>query len=258
MSSSAEDPAQRIIGTLVSLAGGYLRNTVYVPGKTCPVCLTTINAGYSYCRACDSHRSQVPTKRTADHVGFLTYAIEGRQSHYLMRLYKASSTVDTQEQRGIVGLLAVAGIYLHIQCLARVAGMAVTHWTAVPSLPAKPGEHPLHQILAPIMANVPEIPLTAAAKVADTRSFRHDHFQARHKVPSGSHVLVIDDTWTSGGHAQSAGLSVRMAGAEKVSILSLARYFKESYGDNAKFMSENLTSDYDPMKCPWSTAGCLD
>jgi hypothetical protein len=256
VSDESEHPVQQLLVTLVNRAGGYLRNTVRIPGRTCPVCSTTTNPGYSWCRACDGHRSFGTSRPTADHVGILTYAVEGKQSHYLMRGYKASEPVSIQEHRSVVTLLAFAGLYLHMECLGRIASLPVTHWTSVPSLPAKPGEHPLHQILGPIMVNIPEIPLTAAVNVSAPRAFRDNHFFAAYQLPYASHVLVIDDTWTSGGHAQSAALAVKFAGASKVSILSLARYFRESYGDNEKFASEYLTQDYDPRRCPWRPEGC--
>jgi orotate phosphoribosyltransferase len=149
------------------------------------------------------------------------------------------------------------GLFFHMRCLGVLSGIRVSHWATVPSLPAKMEEHPLHALASPMMANLPEVTLTAAADVPEHRRrlFCPDHYRAGSQVPSGAHVLVIDDTWTSGGHAQSVALAVRKAGAEKVSILNLARYFKEGYGDNAKFVAKYLTRDYDPLICPWTTDG---
>ncbi len=67
-------------------------------------------------------------------------------------------------------------------------------------------------------------------------------------------MLLIDDTWTTGGHAQSAVLALRRAGAAWVSVLVVGRWLKEDYGDNREFIA-NL-GDYDPCLCPWTGAAC--
>jgi hypothetical protein len=101
------------------------------------------------------------------------------------------------------------------------------------------------------------IVLTAATQVSDKRSFGADNFEAA-DLPSGSHVLVLDDTWVSGGHAQSAGLSLRRAGAAPVSILTMARWLNPKPGEPAgAFIRDRLVShDFDPLQCPWTGAAC--
>ena len=42
-------------------------------------------------------------------------------------------------------------------------------------------------------------------------------------------VLLIDDTWTTGGNAQSAALALRSAGAAKVAIVVVGRHFDRSF-----------------------------
>ncbi|GIH08277.1 hypothetical protein Rhe02_63440 [Rhizocola hellebori] len=69
-------------------------------------------------------------------------------------------------------------------------------------------------------------------------------------------MLVLDDTWAQGGHAQSAALGLRDAGADKVSILTAARWLNPGFGDNSEFVSKSLTSDYNPHQCPWTGGQC--
>ncbi|MFG1640804.1 hypothetical protein ACGFMK_10995 [Amycolatopsis sp. NPDC049252] len=251
----ASDPQHQLEATLVSATGGYLRNTLRIPGETCLICTTTVNSGDTYCWPCASHRSAGSDRPTADYVGILTYAIESSQSHYVMRGYKAPQPVRVKEHWNIVSLLCFVGLWHHMRCVEQLAGRRITHWATVPSLPAKSGEHPLHALVRPMLSRLPELALTAATKTAAPRAFRADHFRAVGSLPPGSHVLVIDDTWTSGGHAQSAALTARRAGATTVSVLSLARYFKPTYGDNKEFIAKHLTRDYDPTWCPWTDDG---
>ena len=51
-------------------------------------------------------------------------------------------------------------------------------------------------------------------------------------------MLLLDDTWTGGGHAQSAVLGLRAAGATRVSLLVVARWIKKEFGNNAEFLRE--------------------
>jgi hypothetical protein len=134
-----------------------------------------------------------------------------------------------------------------------VVGAPVTHWATVPSLPAKPGEHPLHKLVGKYIPAT-EVTLTAAAQVANPRDVNPGHFRADAQLSSDSHVMLLDDTWTSGGHAQSAVLAVRAAGAGHVSILVVARWVKEDFGDNAQFLRG--LPDYNPQICPWTGGEC--
>ena len=91
---------------------------------------------------------------------------------------------------------------------------------------------------------------------AHPRDVSPDHFTASTAVPENSHVLLLDDTWTSGGHAQSATLALRAAGAAHVSVLVIGRWLNPRYGNNAQFVRDRLTTDCNPEICPWTGAGC--
>jgi len=241
--------AARWSAALVARAGGYLRNPLRVDRVTCAVCTTPV-AGYRYCLPCNGHRSR---PGLADATAFLTYAIAGHQSGYVMRGYKAPWPLD--EHRTVVALLLLLALSKHGHCPGALIGTPVTHWATVPSLPAKPGEHPLHAIASGI-APWPEIPLTGAASAPQPRALNPDHFRAGGQLTPGAHVLLIDDAWASGGHAQSAALALRTASAARVSLLVVARWIKEDYGDNATFLRDLADRDYDPEVCPWTGDAC--
>ena len=152
-------------------------------------------------------------------------------------------------------MLGLIGLTVHLDCPGRLAGAAVTHWAVVPSLPAKPGEHPLRTLVAPV-TRLPEVPLTAAPIASNPRSVNPDHYTAPAATSGDGHVLLVDDTWTSGGHAQSAVLALRAAGAASVSVLIVARWLDAAFGDNKRFIREELRIDYDPSICPWTGSGC--
>lgn len=243
-----QETLTRLSALLVSRAGGYLRNPVRRDRVTCAICATPV-AGYERCYRCMTQERA----GDADAVAFLTYAVSGQQSGYLMRGYKAPSPVE--EHRTVVTLLCLVGLSAHERCPAVLGGMAITHWATVPSLPAKPGAHPLRAMVSRAVPGR-EVPLVAAAAAADPREVNPDHFSAAIRMPPGSHVLLMDDTWAGGGHAQSAALSLRNAGAQRVSVLVVARWMKESYAGNAEFLRSIAARDYDPRICPWTGGTC--
>ena len=170
-----------------------------------------------------------------------------------MRGYKAQRPVE--EHVAIVALLILLALSMHAHCPGALVGAPVTHWATVPSLPAKPGEHPLHRILNNSGPGR-ELHLAAAANVQYPRDVSPDHFSIDDQLPQGSHVLLIDDTWTGGGHAQSAVLALRRAGATYVSVLEVARWINEDFGDNARFVRELSSKDYNLAICPWTGGSC--
>jgi predicted amidophosphoribosyltransferase len=242
-----QEAVARLGAALVSRAGGYLRNPVREDRVTCAVCATPVD-GYERCFQCSHGHSGL-----ADAVAFSTYAVAGQQSGYVMRGYKARPPLE--EHRTIVTLLILLALSIHAECPGRLAGAPVTHWATVPSLPAKPGEHPLHEIVSNLAAGS-EAPLGAAAKAQFPRDVNAQHFSTSVRLPPDSHVLLIDDTWVRGGRAQSAALALRTAGAAHVSALVVARWIKEDFSDNAKFLSRLSSRDYDPGICPWTGSDC--
>jgi len=242
------EAAARLSAALVAQAGGYLHNTVRQALVTCAVCATPVT-GFRLCYQCQRRSGRAGL---ADATGFLAYAVAGRQSGYVMQGYKARPPVP--EHRAIVALLVLLGLARHAGCAGRNGG-PVTHWATVPSLPAQPGEHALHAIVSRL-APGREVVLAAAEDVEYTRDVDPGHFRAAAPLPAGAHVLLVDDTWARGGHAQSAVLALRAAGAARVSVLVAARWINEEYGGNAAFIRGLADRDYDPAICPWTGAAC--
>lgn len=237
---------------LIALGGGYLRNPIREDRVTCSVC-TTPAAGYVMCHACHAHNSAAPG-RLADTVAPLTYAVAQRQSGYVMRGYKAQPPV--QEHVSVVTLLIFMGIALHSRCAGTLVGAPITHWATVPSLPRKPGEHPLGTLLRSFALPWPEATLTAAERVSDARALSDQHFGVDRPLPPASSVLLIDDTWTTGGHAQSAVMALRASGASHVSVMVAARWLVPSFGDTSQFLRQRANTDYNVLLCPWTGRDC--
>jgi hypothetical protein len=65
-------------------------------------------------------------------------------------------------------------------------------------------------------------------------------------------------TWRtpSGPWPTHAALALRTAGAQRVSVLVVARWLNPDFGDTGDFIGEHLRRDYDPGICPWTGGTC--
>jgi predicted amidophosphoribosyltransferase len=251
---------ERLVALFAAHAA-FLHNTVREPGVTCTVCTAPVE-GYPRCRPCHAQRL-AHELLLADRVGVAAYAVSREQSGHLMRGYKARPPVP--QHRKVVALLVATALSLHTRCAGRLAGADVTHAVAVPSLPRADATHPLERIVSRALAVTPGtrsvgmLPRVAAeaADVRDAREVNPGHYTAATPVPGG-HVLVVDDTWVGGGHAQSAALAARAAGAHQVSVLVGARWMRRDWPPSDAFIRARLLDapPYDPRRCPWTGTDC--
>jgi hypothetical protein len=186
----------------------------------------------------------------ADNTAFLSYAIKGEQSGTTMHRYKWPRPPAGPLQ--VVTLLAAYGLLRHTACLERTAGMPVTHWTTVPSLKGRDGIHPLRKLVGPYVHGqelVVRTEVTVGLRNTEPGSFDMD------RLSGPAHLLVIDDTWASGSHAQSLAVAGHRAGAAYVSVLSLTRWLNPEFAATRPFLSR-LKDTFDPAVSPWTGLIC--
>ncbi|NLT57181.1 MAG: hypothetical protein GXX79_21990 [Actinomycetales bacterium] len=241
--------------------GGFFCNTRREAGLTCQVCTGPATA--SLCGRCATQR-RTYGDRLADRVLTLTY-VRGRmpsnhQSVYTVFAYK-NLTHPVGKCLTDLGLMIKAATALHGDCIAREAGGPWTVVTFVPSA-ARPGlSHPVSQFVHYVAgASRPEtvvLDLGPSAAIAD-RQVLPDRFAVpdhAHATIVGQHVLILDDTWTSGAKAQSAALAVRAAGADQITILCVARWCRYDLDDHRALL-DTCTEPYDPAVCPVGSTAC--
>lgn len=234
---------------LLALAGGFLRNTQRIPGVTCPMCTGMPGEGWNECRDC---RGMMLRDDLSDRLAFVTYGIKGRQSGHTMHGYKSPQAGPTQRQ--IVQLLAGVTLHRHGSCFTSPTHGHPTHWTTVPSLSGRADDHPLEQVMAPILANLFQHPITPAIDVHYPRAVRPENFTT--PAMAGEHFLLIDDTWTTGGHVQSAAGALKRAGAGYVTTLVLARWIDPAWDNTTAVIRDHLNADFDPAICPFTGTIC--
>lgn len=153
----------------------------------------------------------------------------------------------------LVSSLLTYAVVAHWDCIAARAGSHPDGWAYVPSLAGRPGTHPLAQIASRFMGKVPNVPVIANPVQDGARTFNAAHFT----VPptNARHVLLLDDTWTTGGHLQSVSAALTAAGVQRVTGLAVARWLDPAWSTTKTFI-DSLTADFDPALCPYTGAPC--
>ena len=253
--SAADDAAlAQIRQNLVDTAGNYLKNCRRIPSLTCAKCVG-YRAGYHTCYRCEFEYAS-----GADLVGSMIYAGDGLQAGRLMYGYK-SAVPGPSHRLTMTSLLAI-GLVGHMDCAITLVGARPSHWATVPSLRNIGSAHPLRQILLDLLPEDFEIKVAASPEVAgktdqERRRFHPAYYALQTAVPAGSHVIVVDDTYTSGAHSQSVAKALKDAGAAKVSVLTVARWIEMEKPPVKQFFLEHIADQpYDPMACPWTAGSC--
>jgi predicted phosphoribosyltransferase len=70
--------------------------------------------------------------------------------------------------------------------------------------------------------------LRASAEAVQSRAYDERRYETIEQL-DGDSVLLIDDTWAAGGHAQSAAFTLRSAGAGRVALVVIGRHVRRNY-----------------------------
>jgi hypothetical protein len=160
----------------------------------------------------------------ADAVAPIGYAVKGRQLAADLWRYK-SGREDAAAAAARLRPMLSRFLRDHGDCMWRAAGMPGRPALAavVPSGQGRPGAHPLLDIVRSCV----ELPVAGLSVspggAAHGREMNVGWLRVRDPV-AGADVLLVDDTWVSGGSAQSAAAALKLAGAVRVAVLVLGRH----------------------------------
>jgi hypothetical protein len=205
-------------------------------GVFCRTCRGPTSVGLARCYQCGLALGQAG-ELLADAVAPIAYAVRGGQLAGDLWRYKSDRDGAAESAARLRDMLAV---YLrdHGEAVWRAAGMTAgpAAVAVVPSGRGRPGGHPLLGLVRSCVGR-PLVGLSVAPKEAahgrgvDPRWLRVDGPVA------GADVLVIDDTWVSGGSAQSAAVALKLAGARRVAIIVLGRHINPADPRSAPFLA---------------------
>ncbi len=192
----------------------------------CETCKRSIVSGWTQCYQCRGHVS-LPYR--ADVVVPVALAVKGEQWTYELSSYK-NSWRDSVRGALAVGIGAVLWRWLesHESCISERIG--VDDFPLVTAVPSTRGRehHPLPRILTqvvkPISDRYADLLLPNPDYPPGCRDARADRYYLDEPL-HGEPTLLIDDQWTSGGHAQSAACALKAAGSGPVAVVALGRHF---------------------------------
>ncbi len=198
-----------------------------------------MQAGFARCYQCDLAHARCGGL-LADVVAPVAYAVKGGRLAGDLWRYKSGSAGATEASARLAAMLA-RFLREHGGQVWRAAGMAAGPGLAavVPSGQGRPGPHPLLSIVASCV-EVPVVPLSAAlGAAARGRGLADSVAVGWLTVTSpvaGADVLLVDDTWVSGGSAQSAAAALKTAGARRVALVVLGRHVDPADPRSAEFL----------------------
>ncbi|MCC8336625.1 hypothetical protein LMJ38_11855 [Streptomyces sp. R1] len=165
-----------------------------------------------------------------------------KREQYANELWRYKNAEGPQQQYFRMGLAAVLWRFLatHEGCIAD--GCAVPGFGIVTTVPSTSGrtEHPLRIMVSDMVGATRNRyrdllhPAPGAAALGRTAS------PSRYTSLAlwGDDVLLVDDTWTTGNHAQSAAAALKAAGARSVAVVVLGRHLNADYGDTADHVEQ--------------------
>lgn len=227
-----------------------MRNIAAAGSGICPICRTFIDPGYDTCYPCgfepDNLAAVVP----------ITYSEKLGQVHTALRNYKDGESKAIRRQAAI-RLAAILWRFLreHEACVAGAAGVdGFDLVTIIPSSSPQRGEHSAFREMTgwiePVSSRMRRT-LRPTCEVEE-RGFDPDRFSTVTEL-SGESVLLLDDTWTTGGHARSAADSLHAAGAGTVSLVVIGRHVNRDHepttGESCGDLLDALPEDFDWTTC---------
>lgn len=207
----------------------YLLPVLATTPGVCEVCRTSVAGDYPRCHKCNDAAHVLDG--TADAVVPIALATKGEQFAHELWAYKNSPNAGVR-RRFQFRLAAVLWRWLdrHERCVAAAAGASAAQFSLVTVVPAsrvRDDVHPLARLVGELVAVTRERyrpVLVPTPGVAQERQHDCGRYGAASEVV-GQDVLVVDDTWTTGGHAQSAACALKAGGASSVAVVVLGRHF---------------------------------
>lgn len=216
----------------------------------CDVCHGAPSAGYSRCYGCSQVMAQV-----AQPIRFvipISLSRRDGQLHHSLRSYK--NPAYRQHSRDLFSLQIAAlfdrFVRAHRDCISSITEKDWNVITVVPSSRQRVDPHPLEVALgrSPWIADQLETLLTIGPQPATHNQASDGAYQTVVDV-TGLHVLLVDDTFTTGARAQSAASVLTAAGAHVVAVVPAARYVNPEWPPSVLLLKRSTALSYSFEYC---------
>jgi predicted amidophosphoribosyltransferase len=230
-----------------------MRN-IAAPGEgICTICWAFIDTSFPTCYRCGHQPNCL------DAVVPISYSEHQGQLHTALRNYKDGASAGIR-RNAAVRLAAVLWRFLrdHEACVARAAGMQ-EEFDSVTIVPSSDPNRDAHSAFRKVTGWIRPVKPRLQRTLEPTgevqgREFDANRFRSVGDV-SGQSVLLLDDTWATGGHAQSAAQALLEAGATKVALVVIGRHIRRDYepvrdsGETCGDLFDALPERFDWRRC---------
>jgi hypothetical protein len=181
-------------------------------------------------------------------------AVKGKQLAHELWTFKNGNQPDVR-QRLEIQLAALLWRWLGSHEICLTGETDCDSFEVVTTVPSASGRqaHPLERMASTTIGATAERYrrlLEVNPSVSQERVFNVDRWQSQRLA--GESVLLLDDTWTTGAHAQSASAALRQSGAGTVAVLCIGRHYNPNqpgeFGEAAREhlrRSQRLGWDWD-------------
>jgi hypothetical protein len=216
---------------------------------TCRTCRGPTPAGLARCYQCGLALNQAG-ELLADAVAPIAYAVRGGPLARDLWRYKSDRAGAAESAARLREMLAG---YLrdHGGSVWSAAGMTAAPGIAavVPGGRGRPGAHPLTGLVRSCVG-APLVGLSVAPQGAAHGRGVDPGWLRVDGIVAGADALVVDDTWVSGGSAQSAAIALKLAGARRVAIVVIGRHVNPDDPRSAGFLRALATAPDRPAALP--------
>jgi len=223
------------------------------PG-VCRVCFNLVLPTQDMCRACRGGH------HCLESVTPISYSLSGGWLHTELVAYKRDADAFVPDAMFSLGRILDRFLSTHELCIAGATDRVGKRFDVVTSVPSgdprRDALHPLRRILGELVEPTRdryERLLTSGPASAKSRGFAPDRFAVTRELRQ-ERVLLIDDMWTTGSSAQSAGAALLAAGAVSVSAVVIGRYLNRDYRDNRERVV-GLSGEFDWSRCAICCSG---
>ena len=237
----------------LALIRGIYTNPDRTEGVVCETCTAPIAYPYTLCYQCNQHQyAGVPL---ATVVAPLTYALKNTQAMTDVYRYKDESLPPSVRNASLsrLGRLMYESMSRHLGCFRELSDAPLVIASVPSTSLQRKGSHPFDDIKSMFgdgftHARVDYVGAGGARN--DRRRLQPELFAVDDSEVRGAHVLLLDDSWVSGGHAQSVAAALRNAGAAQVDIVVLARVLDPNFTETAAYIRDRPPAPFDPNICP--------
>lgn len=228
--------------------------TTYVPPPptalgVCDVChgpaLSEDGTEWSRCYSCKQSRA---VRHPTDLVVPISLTHKSESQLYEV-LYRYKGDRPILEHRAQVAALLVRFLNAHRSCISGAAGRDWDTITVVPSTRGRPA-HPLEQAiaLAPTLGAELDTLLDPGPGTIGRNAPANDGYVARDNA-TGKSVLIVDDTFATGSHLQSAASALADHGAAVVGAVVIGRLVDTNWDVKRTFWDERRRTPFSFDTC---------